>query len=157
MSLIVRAAATPADLDAALAVWRTANEARGRAPAPARVARVREKLSAPDALVVVAAEDGAVVAMGLAEPGRADDGAGAPLPGHGHVSMVFVDPARWGRGLGGAVLDALHAGGWARTSLWTRTDNARARRLYDKAGYRPTGRTSTLADGDGIMQLERIG
>ncbi|MER7002714.1 hypothetical protein ABT297_06670 [Dactylosporangium sp. NPDC000555] len=56
------------------------------------------------------------------------------------------------RGPRPGTLAALHEG-WARTTLWTRTDNARARRLYEKAGYRPTGRTSTLAEGDGIMQL----
>ncbi|MEU7874240.1 GNAT family N-acetyltransferase [Dactylosporangium sp. NPDC049140] len=152
---LVRAAG-PDDLDAALAVWRAANEARGHAPAPARIERVRQKLRDADALVVVAVDGDEAVAMGLAEPGRADDGAGAPIPGYGHVSMVFVAPARWGRGVGGLVLDALHGAGWARTTLWTRTGNARARRLYEKAGYRPTGRTSTLA-GDGIMQFERIG
>nr|BFE62687.1 hypothetical protein GCM10020063_072130 [Dactylosporangium thailandense] len=151
--------AGPGDLEPALEVWRAANEARGHAPAPARVERVRAKLREPGALVVVAVDqgDGETVAMGLAEPGRADDGAGAPVAGEGHVSMVFVAPARWGAGLGGLVLDALHAAGWARTTLWTRTSNARARRLYEKAGYRPTGRTSALPAGDGIMQLERIG
>jgi len=149
--------AGPDDLDAALAVWRAANEARGHPPAPARVERVRAKLRDAGALVVVAVDGAETVAMGLAEPGRADDGAGEPVAGHGHVSMVFVAPTRWGQGLGGLVLDALHAAGWARTTLWTRTGNARARRLYEKAGYRPTGRTSALSAGDAIMQLERIG
>ncbi|MFI5907330.1 GNAT family N-acetyltransferase [Dactylosporangium sp. NPDC051541] len=156
MPPLVRRAA-PTDLEAALDVWRAANEARGRAPGAARVERVRAKLAAPDALVVVVVDGPETVAMGLAEPGRADDGAGALIAGYGHVSMVFVAPARWGQGLGGLVLDGLHAGGWERTTLWTRTGNARARRLYEKAGYRATGRASTLGEGDGIMQLERIG
>src|SRR5262245_16811196 len=136
MTLVVRRAA-PQDLEAALDVWQAANEARGRAPSPARVERVREKLRAPDAVVVIALDGADAVGMGLAEPGRADDGAGAPVDGYGHVSMVFVHPGRWGRGHGGLVLASLHEG-WARTTLWTRTDNARARRLYEKAGYRPT-------------------
>ncbi|MFG2036903.1 GNAT family N-acetyltransferase [Dactylosporangium sp. NPDC048998] len=154
MTLVVRRAA-PADLEAALDVWRAANEARGRAPSPARVERVRTKLAAADAVVVIGTDGDEAVAMGLAEPGRADDGAGAPVAGYGHVSMVFVHPGRWGRGHGALIVAALHEG-WARTTLWTRTDNARARRLYEKAGYRPTGRTSTLAEGDGIMQLEWV-
>ncbi|GAA3267447.1 GNAT family N-acetyltransferase [Dactylosporangium vinaceum] len=149
--------AAPTDLEDALEIWRAANEARGHAPDETRIERVRAKLRAADARVVVVVDGAETVAMGLAEPGRADDGAGAPIPGYGHVSMVFVAPARWGRGLGGLVLDGLHAGGWRRTTLWTRTGNARARRLYEKAGYHPTGRVSTLAAGDGIMQLERIG
>jgi ribosomal protein S18 acetylase RimI-like enzyme len=156
MTLVVRRAA-PGDLEAALQVWRAANEARGRAPSTERIARVREKLRDPDALVIIGRDGDEPVSMGLAEPGRADDGAGAPIPAYGHVSMVFVHPGRWGEGHGGLVLAALHEGGWERTTLWTRTDNARARRLYEKAGYRPTGRMSTLGGGDGIMQLERIG
>jgi hypothetical protein len=36
-----------------------------------------------------------VVAMALAEPGRAEHGAGAVIPGYGHVSMVFVHPDLW--------------------------------------------------------------
>ncbi|WP_344618827.1 GNAT family N-acetyltransferase [Dactylosporangium salmoneum] len=150
----VRRAGT-ADLEPALDVWRAANEARGRAPTPARIERVRAKLRAPDAVVVVAFDGAGTVAMGLAEPGRADDGAGAPIPGYGHVSMVFVRPDAWGRGHGAPVLAALHEP-WPRTTLWTREDNARARRLYEKSGYLPTGRTARLAEGDGIMQLERI-
>jgi GNAT superfamily N-acetyltransferase len=43
-----------------------------------------------------------VLAMALAEPGRTQDGAGAVVPGYGHVSMVFVHPDMWGRGLGAA-------------------------------------------------------
>ena len=155
MPVVVRRAVAT-DLEAALRVWRAANEARGRAPSPERVERVREKLRDPGALVVIGRDGDEPVAMGLAEPGRADDGAGAPIPAYGHVSMVFVHPGRWGQGHGGLVLTALHEGGWARTTLWTRVDNARARRLYEKAGYRPTGRTSALAGGDGIMQLERV-
>jgi hypothetical protein len=38
-----------------------------------------------------------VLAMALAEPGRAQDGAGAVIPGYGHVSMVFVHPDIRGR------------------------------------------------------------
>jgi ribosomal protein S18 acetylase RimI-like enzyme len=150
MAVVVHRAAHT-DLEAAVEVWRAANEARGRAPSPERIERVREKLRAPDALVVIGCDGDEPVAMGLAEPGRADDGAGAPIPSYGHVSMVFVHPTRWGEGHGGLVMAALHEGGWARTTVWTRLDNARARRLYEKSGYRPTGRTS-----GGIMQLERV-
>ncbi|MEV6932404.1 hypothetical protein AB0M46_49025, partial [Dactylosporangium sp. NPDC051485] len=71
----VRHAGT-ADLEPALDVWRAANEARGRAPSPARIERVRAKLRARDAGVVVARDRPPAVAMGVGEPRPADHGAG---------------------------------------------------------------------------------
>jgi len=152
--------AGPAQLAAAVDVWRAANAARGLPPSAERTARIREKLAAPDAVVLLSPNPaGDVVGMALAEPGRADDGAGGLVPGYGHVSMVFVHPDEWGRGHGRRLLTALalQETGWSRTTLWTRTSNDRAQRLYAAVGYRPTGRTSTLSDGDGIMQFERVG
>ncbi|MET7423758.1 GNAT family N-acetyltransferase [Dactylosporangium sp. NPDC005555] len=106
--------------------------------------------------VPVAAGGGSevVVGMALVEPGRAGDGTGDLIPGHGHVSMVFVDPSHWSQGYGRHLLRAVHALGYTRTTLWTRQSNARAQRLYAAAGYTPTGRTAHLADGDAIIQLE---
>jgi ribosomal protein S18 acetylase RimI-like enzyme len=215
-------AARPGDLPAAVEVWHAANTARGLPPGPSRLARVREKLTAPDATVLVAtlpratvasaslapsvatsaavvpaavvpadsadpaaAPDGVgsevagsevarsevggfevvgsevggsetVVGMALVEPGRADDGAGEPVPGYGHVSMVFVHPSHWSNGYGQQLLRAIHARGWTRTTLWTRQSNDRAQRLYAAAGYRPTGRVAHLHDGDAIIQLEHL-
>lgn len=94
--------------------------------------------------------------MALVEPGRADDGAGEPVPGYGHVSMVFVHPAHWSNGYGQHLLRAVHSLGWTRTTLWTRQSNSRAQRLYAVAGYTPTGRAAHLSDGDAIIQLEHL-
>jgi hypothetical protein len=55
---------------------------------------VTANLRAADALVVVAVEAGDCVGTALAEPARADDGAGPVRPGCGHLSMVFVHPDR---------------------------------------------------------------
>ena len=72
--------------------------------------------------------------------------------------MVFVDPERWGRGVGGQLLDALHeemrAGGWTTSSLWTRSSNDRARRLYEGRGYQLTGDVKHLR-GYEILRYER--
>ena len=70
-------------------------------PSVDRMARIWEKLAEPEACRVIGHldTDREVVAMALAEPGRAEHGAGAVLPGYGHVSMVFVHPDMWGRGL----------------------------------------------------------
>ncbi|MEV4514164.1 GNAT family N-acetyltransferase [Dactylosporangium sp. NPDC049525] len=47
-------AALPRDLPAAVEVWQAANTARGLPPTPPRLARIREKLTDPDATVLVA-------------------------------------------------------------------------------------------------------
>jgi GNAT superfamily N-acetyltransferase len=151
----------PADHEPAVRVWNAANVARLLPPSGDRVARIWEKIAEPGACLVIGHLDADrdVVAMALAEPGRADDGAGAIIPGYGHVSMVFVHPDLWGHGVGRHLLQGLHERaserGWSRTTLWTRASNARARRLYEGQGYRKSGHEMTLGSGDAILQLER--
>jgi len=69
-----------------------------------------EKLADPGACLVVSRYDASrdVLAMALAEPGRAQDGSGAVTAGYGHVSMVFVHPDMWGQGVGRQLLQGLH-------------------------------------------------
>jgi ribosomal protein S18 acetylase RimI-like enzyme len=151
--------ARPADLDAAVRVWQLANAARGKVPDENRSARVRVKLTETDALAVLAARAGEVVGMALAEPGRDDDGAGAPLPHLCHISMVFVHPHHWGRYIGQQLLDAIAERAARRghlvLQLWTGQTNDRAQRLYQRAGFRPTGHTKCLPTGLPIIQLTR--
>jgi GNAT superfamily N-acetyltransferase len=151
----------PADHEAAVRVWQAANVARLLPPNVDRVARIWEKLAEPEACLVIGHFDADrdVVAMALAEPGRAEHGAGAVIPGYGHVCMVFVHPDLWGRGLGRQLLKGLHERaserGWGRTTLWTLSSNVRARRLYEGQGYRSSGHETTLGSRDPILQLER--
>ena len=151
----------PADYEAAVHVWCAANVARLMPPSAERVARIWQKLADPGTCLVVGRQEahGDVLAMALAEPGRAEHGAGVVILGYGHVSMVFVHPYIWGRGVGRDPLQGLHesaaARGWSRTTLWTRALNARALRLYEGQGYRASGYETTLGDGDLICQLER--
>ena len=97
--------------------------------------------------------------MALAEAYRAQDGAGSIVSGVGHVSMVFVDPGRWGSGVGGRVLAVMHsemcARGWNTASLWTRSSNERARRLYEGNGYGVTGDVKHLPGHEEILRYER--
>ena len=65
--------ATGSDVEAALEVWRAALARAGQRPPAARVARVAEKLAAPDALLVVAVDGEQVVGFALGEWGRAGD------------------------------------------------------------------------------------
>ncbi len=107
---------------------------------------------------MVVAEDEQVLGMALAEPFKQQDGAGPVVVGAGHVSMVFVDPDRWGEGIGKRLLHALHVemrgASWDESSLWTRASNERARRLYSRCGYVPTGDLKRLHDTDEIVRYE---
>lgn len=97
--------------------------------------------------------------MALAEPGRREDGRDEVVPGHGHISMVFVAPPVWERGIGTALMSGLHRHvrdrGWTTLTLWTRENNTRAQRLYTASGYRRCGRVSLLQTGETIIQLQR--
>ena len=150
----------PADVASAVAVWRAANTARrgGRPVPPEHEARVRGYVGKPDAFLIVADDRGEIVGMALGMQGLADDGAGPPLAGLCHVAMVFVSPARWGEGIGGRLVDALLAAagsrGYDRVQLWTHLDNPRAQHLYERHGFRPTGREKEEL-GESIMHYAR--
>ena len=137
----------PHEIDAAVSVWREANIARGAPHGPERTARIRAKISAPDALPFVAARPD-IVGMALAEPGRLDDGAGEPDPSLLHISMVFVRPAAQRTGVGIPlvlhILDVARSMGYQRVGVWTARENSPARGLYERAGMIPTGKTAPL-------------
>jgi ribosomal protein S18 acetylase RimI-like enzyme len=137
----------PNEIDAAVSVWSEANIARGAPHGPERTARIRAKLSAPDALPFVASRLG-IVGMALAEPGRLDDGAGNPDPSLLHISMVFVRPAAQRTGVGLPmvlhILDVARSMSYQRVDIWTARENSPARRLYERAGMTLTGKTASL-------------
>jgi len=153
---------TPADVEAAVALWLASSAARrgARPPLPpAAEASVRASLAAPDAFLVIAEDAGTMTGMALGVQGLADDGAGPPISGLCHVRMVFVAPARWGQGIGGALVDRLiaeaRARGYIRAQLWTHADNVRAERLYERRAFRRSGREKA-DDLDGtIVHYER--
>lgn len=141
----------------AVAVWAAARVAAGNRPTPARADRVAAKVAAGvDGGVALLARRGARVAgMLVAEAYRGDDGADERA---GHLSMLFVDPALWGFGVGGALVRSLQRGdqgpGWTRLSVWTRETNVRARRLYVARGFVDTGERSHLHEGEVIGRWE---
>jgi len=157
MAILIRTG-DAADFDAAVAVFKRSNLARreGVWPhRPASVARVRECLSEPAARLWVAEEGTAVVGMASAEPMRNNDGAGAVIPGGCFLSYLYVDPDRWGEGIGGLILDAVLTDAKGRNHsqirLWTHEDNVRSHRLYRSRGFFPTGR---IAGGEGEWARE---
>jgi ribosomal protein S18 acetylase RimI-like enzyme len=146
----------PDEIEAAVSVWREANIARGAPHGPERTARIREKLSAPDALPFVASRSG-IVGMALAEPGRFDDGAGEPDPSLLHISMVFVRPAARRTGVGLRLLlhvfEVARSMGYRRVGVWTAQENGPARGLYERAGMALTGETAPLGSSV-VLQYE---
>ena len=138
-----------ADVDDALSVYERANLVRRRGVWPSRAARleqVRTNLLADDAWFLVAVDGGETVGMASVLPHRADRGAGAVVLGAGYLDLIYVLQERWGRGIGGALLDAVidesAQRGWHRIHLSTHEhDNVRAHRLYSSRGFRRSGVT----------------
>lgn len=70
-----------------------------------------------------------------------------PGPDAGYLASLYVDPDAAGAGIGRALLahalDELTGAGRSRQALWVFTGNARARRLYEGAGFGATGERRT--------------
>jgi ribosomal protein S18 acetylase RimI-like enzyme len=75
----------------------------------------------------------------------------------GELYGLYVTPAWWstgaGRGLMGTVLAALAEAGYHAAVLWVLTDNARARRFYQRAGFTADGAANVLAGLGGVLEL----
>ncbi len=71
------------------------------------------------------------------DPDRPDD------TSLGYLASLYVDPRASGQGVGTrllrSALDCLSAAGRHDVTLWVFRDNARARRLYERAGFRLLG------------------
>ncbi|MGW2013440.1 N-acetyltransferase family protein [Streptomyces sp. NPDC001927] len=61
----------------------------------------------------------------------------------GEIAALYVVPEAWGSGVGRGLLaaseEALVADGFRDAALWVLADNARGRRFYEAAGWRPDG------------------
>jgi GNAT superfamily N-acetyltransferase len=78
--------------------------------------------------------DGIVGFVGIG-PSR-DSGAS---PTTGELLVIYVEPARWRRGVGTALMSwataAAPARGWTAMTLWTIEGNAAARAFYERCGW----------------------
>ncbi|MEH3130953.1 MAG: GNAT family N-acetyltransferase [Mycolicibacterium neoaurum] len=65
------------------------------------------------------------------------------LAGAGEIWALYVDPSRWGEGIGRRLLAAgciqLARQGCEKAGLWVLSGNVRARRFYESAGWRFDG------------------
>lgn len=78
---------------------------------------------------VVASEERVILGFATTMPSRDAD-----LPEHGELCAIYVDPDRWGQGIGMALLSAARANlfalGYRQALLWVLAGNARAERFY---------------------------
>jgi ribosomal protein S18 acetylase RimI-like enzyme len=89
---------------------------------------------------VVAGDDGVLAGFASIGQSRDDDAESHKV---GEVMAIYLAPDAWGQGLGrelmAAALMQLAQLGYAEVTLWVLDTNARARRFYEAAGFRPDG------------------
>jgi len=87
---------------------------------------------------IVAAEDGVILGFATTAPSREPN-----LPNYGELYALYVDPERWGQGIGMALLSAARANlfglGFRRALLWILAGNVRAERFYRIDQWAPDG------------------
>jgi GNAT superfamily N-acetyltransferase len=91
----------------------------------------------------VAEANGDVVGWLFVGPYRADEGEDVPGPSCGEVGAIYTLPEVWGLGVGRTLmmyaLGELRRLGLHPVLLWVLVANARARRFYERAGFRSDG------------------
>lgn len=98
----------------------------------------------PGAVTLVAEEAGEMAGFAGGGPPRDADLDPARTV---ELYAIYLAPERWGSGIGSllmeALLERLAAGGPEEVVLWVLEDNARARRFYERAGWRADGAVKT--------------
>lgn len=87
---------------------------------------------------IVAAEDGSIHGFVTTAPSREPD-----LPDHGELYALYVDPEKWARGIGVALVSTARAElvrlGFRHALLWVLEGNNRAERFYRIDQWVPDG------------------
>ncbi|MGV9315805.1 N-acetyltransferase family protein [Streptomyces sp. NPDC003691] len=100
---------------------------------------------------LVAERNGTVIGWGCAGPGRDPDSA----PGAAELYALYVLPAHLSTGAGRALLgeltDRAGAAGRRSMTLWVLKGNVRARRFYERAGFRPDGAEEPFEVGGAVI------
>ncbi len=99
--------------------------------------RRREHRANPGSTSLVAEEDGTIVGFVHFGPDRED-------PVLGEIYAIYVDPDRWGSGVGDRLMTrALDSLPHREVRLWVLEQNERALRFYRRYGLHPDGTRST--------------
>ena len=81
-------------------------------------------------------------------PGPFPAGPGSPQACIAELYALYVAPDWWSTGTGRALMDRVlaevRAEGYPRIVLWVLAENARARRFYERCGFRLSGATHVL-------------
>ncbi|MDO9342407.1 MAG: GNAT family N-acetyltransferase [Pseudomonas sp.] len=126
------------------AAYRSLDEAaRGREPNPVERAGIWRELLAGDGetafTLVAERSEKAVGFCSVSTTSRDADRA----PGTGEIAALYVDPPRWGSGVGSALvtkaLAELAEAGCGIVTLWTLAENEAALRFYARFGLVPDG------------------
>lgn len=101
----------------------------------------RALASSPWPVVLVAEAEGSLLGFASLAPSGDEDACGSV----GEVQTLYVGPAAWRGGVGTALLEAasevLVAAGFTTGTLWVLDVNDRARRFYERNGWRADGAT----------------
>ncbi|MGW6389149.1 N-acetyltransferase family protein [Streptomyces sp. NPDC055103] len=128
-----------------------------------RAAVWRARLAAPDrpSVLLATGAEGRVVAFSCFRPwADGESGASGELDPAttAELAALYSLPEVWGTGVGRELLaastEALGAAGFRTALLWVFAGNARARRFYEAAGWRPDG--VTVRDVTGGRELEEL-
>ncbi|MGH8317138.1 MAG: GNAT family N-acetyltransferase [Steroidobacteraceae bacterium] len=86
----------------------------------------------------VAVEADSILGFAAISPARDED-----VTGQGELCALYVEPDRWGRGIGRALASEARSDlsrlGFARALLWVVAGNARAEQFYRADGWSPDG------------------
>lgn len=130
------------DVEGALAVWQRSLGAEGTRPSKERLSELRRELTAPGALLLVAADDD-VHGFSLA-------GLDGELV---RVTALHVTPGRRRQGLGGQLLEALADAAYLAGARRLALECAGAAQFLLAAGLAPVG-TREVAGGRAVVQYE---
>lgn len=104
--------------------------------------------------VLVAEHAGGVVAFCSVGPARDGD---CDPEWTGELYAIYAVEAEWGRGTGRALheaaVGALRAARFADAVLWVLETNARARRFYERCGWRPDGAAKEETYGRPVVEV----
>ena len=111
---------------------------------PARRRQLWDVVLAEDAWprsgVLVAENEDRVAGFAHFRPARDEDEDPSLIA---EITAIYLVPEVWGSGTGRALmtssLDVLTHAGYREATLWVLDSNARARRFYESAGWRPDG------------------